>query len=425
VHASNKHWGRVTAALLIAAAAAPGTALAGVWSLAGVPSNAPVGGGVATPVVQVQFAGDGSTFDAQTSLTIPAGFTATVAGANGGGCQVVGTQVNVTSSTAVLIPAGPTTFCNITYTAAAPTAAGNYNITTAAAPATGCFDSMGNVVATCTPIANGTGALRVVTGPSAPTVGPLAATTLPAGPINTAANGTVPVAITGSGVATASLALACTIPATGASAFAITSGGTQTINAPATVGPGTPIGVSCVRGAADVVATLTCTQTATPGPSPANLTAAVTCPMGIMAPNPASVPVAPGPVNLVGPPAGVGSGGVTFTNVGGSQTYQITACTGAGGVTVSTTGFPLTVAVGGSVAVNATCTAPVAPGTTTQIANGLACTSSVAGFNPTFNVNCTSQILSIPTLGWGGKALMALLMLGFGLVGFQLYRRSA
>jgi hypothetical protein len=423
VHTSNKHLGRLKAALLVVAAISPGIAFAGAWSLAGVPSNAPVGGGVANPVVQVQFAGDGSTFDAQTALTIPAGFTATVAPANGGGCQVVGTQVNVTSSTAVLIPAGPTTFCNITYTALAATAAGSYNITTAAAPATGCFDSGGNVVAVCTPIANGTGALAVVAGPSAPTVGPLAALTLPAGPINLTATGNVPVSITGTGVAPASLALSCSIPATGASAFAITSGGTQTINAPATVGPGTPIGVSCVRGAADVTATLTCTQTATPTAMLPNLTAAITCPAGTVAPNPGSSPVAPGPITLIGAPGATATGSVTFTNAGGTAAYQVTACAPSAGYATPTV-FPVNVAAGATGAVAVTCTTPAASGTS-GAPGTLACTTSAAGFNPTFNVTCTAQSASIPTLGFGGKALMVLLMLGFGLVGFQLYRRSA
>ncbi len=147
----------------------PSLASAGAWSLAGVPSTAPLGGGAASPVVQVQFAGDGNTFDAQTSISIPAGFTAAVAGANGGGCGIVGSNINVTSSTAILIAAGPTTFCNVTFTAQAATPVGNYNITANGGIPTGCFDSGGNTVATCTAHSNGTGALIVSAGPA---VGP-------------------------------------------------------------------------------------------------------------------------------------------------------------------------------------------------------------------------------------------------------------
>ncbi|MCE3004647.1 MAG: hypothetical protein LW860_18425 [Xanthomonadaceae bacterium] len=267
------------------------------------------------------------------------------------------------------------------------------------------------------------GVLTLNSGPTAPTVGPLAALTLPAGPINLTATGSVPVSVASAGVATASLALACSIPPTGASAFAVTSGGTRTINAPATVGPATPIGVSCVRGAADVTATLTCTQTATPGPNPASLTAAITCLAGTTAPNPGSVPAAPGPVALIGAPGATATGSVSFTNVGGTLAYTVTGCTPSAGYTTATT-FPVNVAIGGTGSVGVSCTAPTAAGTSGPTGT-LACTTSAAGFNPTFNLTCSSQVASIPTLGMAGKALMVLMMLGFGLVGFQLYRRSA
>jgi hypothetical protein len=395
-------------------AISPTTATVGLTGGATSPGTFNVVFTQATPATITAYQTDISFTNAQLTIvpTLPGG------AADATSCQIVGGNIlRLTDFTvAGTLPSGNA--CSFTVTAANPQTAGTtYTLNV---NATQCSDAASNAV-TC---AETDSVITVVAGPSAPTVGPLAATTLSAGPINTTATGNVAVNVTGAGVATASLALSCTIPA-GANAFAITGGGTQTINAPATVGPATPIGVSCTRGAADATATLTCTQTATPGPNPANLTAVVTCPLGVTAPNPATVPAAPGPVTLIGPPAGIGTGGVSFTNVGGSQTYQITSCVGSGGVTVSTTGFPLTVAVGGQTAVSATCTAPAAAGTTTTITGGLSCTTPVAGFNPTFNVNCTSQILSIPTLGWGGKALMALLMLGFGLVGFQLYRRAA
>jgi hypothetical protein len=313
------------------------------------------------------------------------------------------------------------TVCTFTFPIAAAAPAGNNVISVISSG----FSDLGGMdyAPGAGPTAN-PGAINIVLGPTAPTVGPLAALTLPAGPINLTATGSVPVSITGAGVATASLALACTIPATGASAFAVTSGGTQTINAPATVGPGTPIGVSCVRGAADVTATLTCAQTATPGPNPAALTAAITCPAGTTAPNPGSVPAAPGPIALIGPPAGTASASVAFTNTGGTLAYQVTACTPSAGYTTGTTAFPVNVGIGGTGLVGVSCTTPAASGTV-GAPGTLACTTSAAGFNPTFNLTCTAQSASIPTLGFGGKALMVMLMLGFGLVGFQLYRRSA
>lgn len=267
------------------------------------------------------------------------------------------------------------------------------------------------------------GILTLSSGPSAPSIGPLAATALPAGPINLPATGNVAVTITGAGTAVANVALACTIPATGASAFAVTSGGAQTITAPAVLGPGTPIGVSCVRGAADVIATLTCTQTTTPASVRPNLTAAVTCPLGTVAANPGSSPAAPGPIGLIGAPGGPANSSITFTNVGGTAAYTVTGCTPSAGYTTSAV-FPVTVAIAGTGAVPVSCIAPAASGTSGPTGT-LACTTSAAGFNPTFNLTCSAQSASIPTLGNAGKALMVLLMLGFGLVGFQLYRRSA
>jgi hypothetical protein len=159
----------------------PGIAFAGAWSLAGVPSSGPFGGGVMAPVVQVQFAGDGTTTDGQTSVAIPAGFTVVEAAANAGGCSVGGggTFVNVTTSTGSIIPAGPTTFCNLTFTVLAATAAGPYNLSTPGAGLpTACFDGGGNPFATCTNVANGTGALNVVTIQPAYTSAPIPGSTI-------------------------------------------------------------------------------------------------------------------------------------------------------------------------------------------------------------------------------------------------------
>ncbi len=346
-------------------------------------------------------------------------------------------NLTITAATAV-IPNG-TTVCSVAAAlvscfsnANAPTVdlgAGVITVTYTAGPTAGpinlnfgmanFFDQLGGTE----PGTTTNGILTLSSGPSAPTVGPLAATTLSVGPINLTATGNVAVAITGTGVAPASLALACTIPATGASAFAIASGGAQTITAPAVVGAGTPIGVSCTRGAADAVATLTCTRTAVPASVLPDLTAVVTCPAGTVAANPGSSPAAPGPVSLIGAPGGTATGGVTFTNVGGTAAYTVTGCAPSAGYTTATI-FPVTVGIAGTGAVSVSCVAPAAAGTSLPVGT-LACTTSAVGFNPTFNLSCTSQSASIPTLGNAGKALMVLLMLGFGLVGFQLYRRSA
>lgn len=273
---------------------------------------------------------------------------------------------------------------------------------------------------------------RGVTGPSAPTAA-LGTVTNPAvGPINTTGNGTVVVNVTGAGNSVspgdASLTLNCSVPP-GSASFAITGGGTRTINAPATVGPNSPpIGFSCVRQATVQTATITCTQTTTPPESPArpNLTAQVQCPAGTTAPNPGVTPASGTTFNFVGGPSTSQSGTITFTNTGGTASYQVTNCTfspSVAGYTVSGT-FPLTVGAGGTQAIQVGCTTPATPGT--ALANTtLSCTTPVEGFNPSFPVTCRAeQIVPVPTMSTAGKAMMALLVLLVGLVGFQLYRRS-
>lgn len=410
---------RLCTVLAAGALVLPSLAAAGVYTQSPDPANVNPGG---SATIQILFAGDGDTQDTQLDLEYNAAVFTTVTPTvlvAGSVCSVLTAPARIRivppSGAGVPLTSTPTAYCGFAFGAAAAAPLGNYDFTQSF------IECTGTATPPCT--RSGTFRLTVAVGPSAPTVSPLAAVTLPAGPINLTATGSVPVSVASAGVPTASLALACTIPATGASAFAVTTGGSQTFNAPATVGPATPIGVTCVRGAADVTATLTCTQTATPGPNPANLTAAITCPAGTTAPNPGSVPAAPGPVALVGAPGGPATGSVSFTNVGGTLAYTVTGCTPSAGYTTATT-FPVNVAIGGTGSVGVSCTAPTAAGTSSAPGT-LACTTSAAGFNPTFNLTCSSQVASIPTLGMGGKALMVLMMLGFGLIGFQLYRRSA
>ena len=94
----------------------------------------------------------------------------------------------------------------------------------------------------------------------------------------TAGTGTVPVTVATPGAGTGSLGLICTIPG-GTASFAVASGGTRTISAPATLGVNSPaIGLTCTPQATSQTATLTCAQTATPGPNPPSLTSTITCP---------------------------------------------------------------------------------------------------------------------------------------------------
>lgn len=253
--------------------------------------------------------------------------------------------------------------------------------------------------------------------PAAPTVSALAATTLTGGA------GTVPVTVATSGAATASLALGCTIPATGASNFLVTTGGTRTLTAPATVGLNAPaVGLSCVpQLSGAVTATLTCTQTATPGGVLAPLTAAITCPVAPTAV--ISAVIAPGAVTLPAYSVGVPSSSTALRfNVTGAAGSLSCVPTGAG---YSATPNPLNLVVGteGIVTVVYTGSTPgTFPGT-------LVCTSTLpAGGGPfTYNLSTTVAAAppannAVPTMGAAGLGLMSLMLIG--LAAFQRRRRQ-
>jgi hypothetical protein len=271
---------------------------------------------------------------------------------------------------------------------------------------------------------------RGITGPTAPTAALGTVTNPVVGPINTTGTGNVVVNVltAGNSVAAgdASLGLNCTLPA-GSASFAITGGGTRTITAPAIVGANAPpIGFSCVRQATQQTATLTCAQTATPGPNPAALTATVTCPAGTTAPNPGVTPASGTAFNFVGGPSTALSGSITFTNSGGTAPWVVDSCTfspSVAGYTVTGT-YPLTIAAGGSQAISVGCTTPATPGT--ALANTtLTCAGANAQFTASYPVTCRAeQVVPVPTMSAAGKAMMALVVLLVGLVAVQLYRRS-
>lgn len=269
-----------------------------------------------------------------------------------------------------------------------------------------------------------------VTGPSAPVAALGAVTNPAAGPINTTGNGSVVVNVTAAGnsitAGDSSLALNCSIPA-GAASFAITAGGTRTITGPAALGANAPpIGFSCTRQAAAVTGTITCAQTATPGPSPASLTAAVECPAGVVAPNPGVTPPSGSPINLVGNPGTALSQALTFTNVGGTAPYTASCAFAGPSAGYTITGSPTASIPGGGIGtITVGCTAPATAGTALPAAT-VNCTSAPTGLTATYTVNCRAeQAIPVPTMSASGKAMLAVLMLLVGLVGFQVYRRSA
>lgn len=262
------------------------------------------------------------------------------------------------------------------------------------------------------------GVLTLNAGPSGPalTYNPAGATaiTVTASGSGTAVTSNIAVTAAGgdTGVTTT---LACTVTGAGFATPTVTGspfagGATSTGN----------IGLACAGTA--TTGTLSCTQTrnGTGGGAPIITTWPLTC---ASAPGFASTPADGGTLNIVGVQSSTSTGAVAVSNPGtAALTISGCAVTGAG----FTLGTPsATVAAGGTGSIPVSCAVPATAGST--ITGTLQCNTNAAAPADVINYNlsCTSQSASIPTLGFGGKALMVLLMLGFGLVGFQLYRRSA
>ena len=244
-------------------------------------ASGPAGGAAAPLPIAIVFAQNAAPTAANTVRDIdvrltynPALLTITAVGAAPGTCliNIPGTIiVGVPDNGATPIVGG--TICNLTavnIAAAAPI--GPITLTIAKGAGSGCSNAMG---ATANCVYNN-GTVTVVGGSVAPTLNPLTTPVTLTGGV-----GSVPVSVATAGTAGGSLGLACTIPPTGASAFAITTGANRTITGPAALGANAPaIGLSCVPGVAAVSATLSCARTPTPAAALPALTSEVTCPQG-------------------------------------------------------------------------------------------------------------------------------------------------
>lgn len=234
--------------------------------------------------------------------------------------------------------------------------------------------------------------------------------------------GTVTIDVATTGSATADLTVNCSIPADSAG-FAVTAGVSRTINAPATVGANAPaVGLQCTPQSTLQTATLTCTRTASDGTTPGDTTATITCPA---ASSGTATPTATN-LNLTGASGSTAGGNVTLGNTG-TASYNVTGCTASSGYTIGSITFPQSVPPSATVTVPVSCT----PGTSASTGT-LTCNHDAGGGGTvTGNLTCSvaapgpAPAVAVPTMGTAAKVLMALLMLGFGLVGFQLYRRSA
>lgn len=289
-----------------------------------------------------------------------------------------------------------------TYTAGATT--GPVNLT---------FSMVACTPANCT---TNNGVLTLVAGPSGPALGyaPAAGTAIavPASIGGTTVTSTINVTQTG-GDTGQNTTLACSVSGTGYVA-------TVTGSPFAPGGSGGSVGLACAGTAG--AQTLTCTQTrsGTGGGAPIVSTWPLTC---TSAPGFASVPPDDGTLTLVGIQGTSATASIAVTNPG-TAPLNITGCAVTGAAfSLGTISSPIASGASGSIPV----TCAVSPTAGTTLTGTLQCNTNAAAPRDVINYNlsCLSQSASIPTLGLGGKALMVLLMLGFGLVGFQLYRRSA
>ena len=307
--------------------------------------SGPASSTVGVPITVVRGAADAASFAsstftisyAQSSLSANPTFLAAAAppwpGATGIGCTFAPGQATCGFATSgpftnPVVPAGNYTLGTMSF----PLAAAPPSPITLTAALVECTDQNGIKLpaGSCTP-QNGS---ITVGGSTAPAAALAATATLTAGA------GTVAVNVTNAGTAGGSLGLACTIPATGASAFAVTAGANRTIVGPAALGANAPaIGLSCVPQAAAVNATLSCAQTPTPAAVLPPLTSVITCPMAAGAATAITYQLPPG---TAGAPAPIsfpqGAGGavgsvitagftVTGTNFGAGQTGTVGACT--------------------------------------------------------------------------------------------------
>lgn len=320
-------------ALTLGATLLTSVAFAGVFTINPTPAPIAAGPGGATTPTPITFVYTPAVGDTTIGFQASIAFDVTKVSAtvtNGAGANGTGGNCTVPTPGVIRIiaadnnnaPLQAGTYCNLTFTSLAAFTTG-----TAALPITllgagkGCFD-LNAAPTTCTKV---DGSLAIAAGgPTAPTASIAATSTLTGGV------GSVAVNVLTAGTAGGSLGLACTIPATGASAFAITAGNNRTITGPAALGANPPaIGLSCVPGNAPVNATLTCAQTPTPAAALPALTSTVTCPMVGVPPPPTITP------NLLGGTAATPTT-LTIANAGAQPVGTVINITG---LTVTGAGF--------------------------------------------------------------------------------------
>ncbi len=185
----------------------------------------------------------------------------------------------------------------------------------------------------------------------------------------------------------------------------------------------TSIGLRCNGNAANTTAELRCnvTQSANGTPSVDARLWEIACPAAVTAPEYA---VSTDTFNVQGQPGNVVAAQATITNTGDAP-LTVTGCTAttdAAGITFTAPNSPIAIN-GGTGTLSFSCTAP---GINQTIVEVVTCDTNDADENPvTFTMNCTgANLLPIPAVGGLGKALMAALIIGLGLIGLGLRRQT-
>lgn len=188
----------------------------------------------------------------------------------------------------------------------------------------------------------------------------------------------------------------------------------------------TSIGLRCGGNAAATTALLTCTvnSVANGTTTPDTRIWDIACPAAVTAPEIATNPASPGTFNVQGQPGNVVAAQVDFTNSGDAP-LTITGCVAApddAGITFTPPASPIAIN-GGTSALVFSCTAP---GLNQTITETVSCTTNDADEGTvSFTLNCTgANLLPIPAVNGLGKALLAALIIGLGLIGLGLRRQT-
>ncbi|MBK8283432.1 MAG: hypothetical protein IPK97_00360 [Ahniella sp.] len=185
----------------------------------------------------------------------------------------------------------------------------------------------------------------------------------------------------------------------------------------------TSIGLRCNGNAAATTAELRCnvTQSANGTPAVDARLWDIACPAAITAPE---YNGSADTFTVQGQPGNLVVAQSTITNTGDAP-LTVTGCTAttdAAGITFTAPNSPIAIN-GGTGTLSFSCTAPGLNQTITEV---VTCDTNDADENPvTFTMNCTgANLLPIPAVGGLGKALMAALIIGLGLIGLGLRRQA-